>query len=447
MDPSNHFQSLLRSIQSKTAFVGVIGLGYVGLPLSNLLHQAGFHVIGYDIDAQKIQKLQTGLSYIRHIQPHITKRLSLSDRFTPTTQFSQLTKCQVLIICLPTPLAPHNEPDMSYVFSAAHQIATILTPATLVVLESTTYPGATDTDLVNILSKSSLSLGHQFFVAFSPEREDPANQTYATSDIPKLVAGVEPKSTALAHMLYKTAGFRDPVLVSSARVAECAKLLENTYRAVNIALVNELKLVFEAMNVNIWDVLDAAATKPFGYHRFDPGPGIGGHCIPVDPFYLTWKAKESTAPCSFIELAAVTNARMPLHVVDRTQHALNQHRKCLNGSQILLLGIAYKSNVDDIREAPSLVIWERLLHLGAHVHYYDPYVPLVCHTRKHAQLTSKRSITDATLKQTIHSYDAVILITHHHDFDNYSFLEGFKGCVIDTRNRIPRDMDLRIVQA
>ncbi|CAN8062972.1 unnamed protein product [Agarophyton chilense] len=452
MDSSEHakassYDALLTLLKSREACIGVIGLGYVGLPLANILHDSGYHVIGYDVDALKIERLEKGSSYIRHMESDIVKKLSQSGHFTPTTDFNKLQLCQVLIICLPTPVGSHDEPDMSYVFSTASRIAKIIKPKTLVVLESTTYPGATDTDLVDILSTSNLQLGEDFFVAFSPEREDPANAVYQTHNIPKLVGGVDQKSSVLVEQLYRNGGFKKPIRVSSARVAECAKLLENTYRAVNIALVNELKLVFESMDVDIWEVLDAAGTKPFGFQRFDPGPGIGGHCIPIDPFYLTWKAKEAGAPCSFIELAAKTNARMPLRVVKRTQDALNYDRKCAQGSLILLLGIAYKPNVDDIREAPSLVIWENLISLGARVDYYDPCVPVVCQTRKHAELSTKESVSTADLSARLHEYDAIVLITHHDRFDNYTFLDGFRGIVIDTRNRVPKNMGLRIFQA
>ncbi|KAI0565097.1 UDP-glucose/GDP-mannose dehydrogenase [Gracilaria domingensis] len=452
MDSNDHvktssYDKLLALLKYKDACIGVIGLGYVGLPLANLLHDSGYRVVGYDVDVLKIERLKKGICYIRHMEPDVARKLSQSKHFTPTIEFSELELCQVLIICLPTPVGSHDEPDMSYVFSTASRIAKIIRPGTLVVLESTTYPGATDTDLVDILSTSDLKMGEDFFVAFSPEREDPGNAIYKTHNIPKLVGGVDQKSSILVEELYKNGGFQKPVRVSSARVAECAKLLENTYRAVNIALVNELKLVFESMNVDIWEVLDAAGTKPFGFQRFDPGPGIGGHCIPIDPFYLTWKAKETGAPCRFIELAAKTNARMPLRVVKCTQDALNDHNKCANGSLILLLGIAYKPNVDDIREAPSLIIWEELLALGALVEYYDPCVPVVCHTRKHSDLSMKESVSETSLRSRVHDYDALILITHHDRFGNYSFLEGFQGIVIDTRNRIPKHMGLRIVRA
>lgn len=444
---SKDYDQLYQRLTERKAVIGVIGLGYVGLPLAHTLHSSGFSVIGFDNDTGKIDKLGAGISYIQHIKPHVAQHLSSSEKFAPTSDFAQLKQCDVLIMCLPTPVGPHNEPDMSFVLSTTHRIAQILQPGRLIVLESTTYPGATDTDIADILSTSNLKLGHDYFLAFSPEREDPGNIQYKTQNIPKLLGGVDVKSGTLAQLLYRTGGFANTVKVSSARVAECAKLLENTYRAVNIALVNEMKQVFESMGVNIWEVLDAAETKPFGYHRFDPGPGIGGHCIPVDPFYLTWKAKETGAPCSFIELAAIVNANMPEAVVVRLQAALNDETKSVKGSHILILGIAYKPNVDDIREAPALVIWERLLDLGANVSYYDPFVPVICQTRRHMRLSQQRSITEDNLILKSTTTDAVVLITHHSCFEGYSFLKGFQGPVVDTRSRIPASLGLKIVRA
>lgn len=443
------YDQLLLRLTTRQATVGVIGLGYVGLPLAHTLHTAGMKVIGYDTDKDKVSKLRRGETYIHHIKPDIAKQLSNSSRFDSTSCFSDLHACDALIMCLPTPVGPHNEPDMSFVLETVRQIASMLHPGMLIVLESTTYPGATDTDILSVLNSSGLSIGDDYFLAFSPEREDPGNHSYTTSNIPKLLGGVDKRSAIAANTLYSNGGFKNTVVVSSARVAECAKLLENTYRAVNIALVNEMKQVFESMDVNIWEVLDAAETKPFGFHRFDPGPGIGGHCIPVDPFYLTWKAKETGAPCSFIELAATVNANMPEIVVGRVQAALNDDTKSVRKSRILLLGIAYKPNVDDIREAPALVIWERLLDLGADVVYFDPFVPVVCHTRKHMRLSQQHSISQEDVSELIQAgkMDAVVLVTHHDCFSLYNFLKGFCGPVVDTRNRVPQNLGLRIVRA
>lgn len=444
---ATHFQDLVQLIEEKAATIGIIGLGYVGLPLAHTINASGFRVVGYDIDEKKINKLKEGVTYIKHVKGDIAADLKASHHFTPTVDFSTLVECDVLIMCLPTPVGPHNEPDMSYVLQTSRGIRQQLRKGQLIILESTTYPGATETDIVDVLRVSGLKLGLEYFVAFSPEREDPGNAKFSTATIPKLVGGVDEASGRLADHFYRQGGFERTVRVSHARVAECAKLLENTYRAVNIALVNELKTVFESMGVNIWEVLDAASTKPFGYHRFEPGPGIGGHCIPVDPFYLTWRAKETGAPCDFIELAATVNAAMPGKVVERVQWALNGEKRSVNGSRVLLLGIAYKANVDDMREAPALVIWEKLLDLGAEVLFYDPLVPVVCQTRKHGRLSQQRSIdlhAGATIGQQA---DAVILVTAHECFGDYSFLTGFQGPVVDTRNQIPSSLGVKVVRA
>lgn len=338
---------------------------------------------------------------------------------------------------------------MSYVLSAVRRLVPILHPGALVVLESTTYPGATDSELAQILSRDGAAvLGTDFFLAYSPEREDPANTKFHTAAVPKLVGGVDVASGALAEAVYAAAGFTSPVRVSSARVAECAKLLENTYRAVNIALVNELKGVFAAMDVDVFEVLDAAATKPFGFFRFDPGPGIGGHCIPVDPFYLAWKARECGKQSAFIELAGRVNAAMPGKVVQHVQRALNKERKAVNGARVLLLGVAYKAEVDDIREAPALAIWEELRVMGGNVKFHDPYVRVVCKTRKYAQLAGELSVErPRNGEECSGMYDIVVVITNHQVFEGYSFLDGFRGPVVDTRNCVPKQLRVQIVQA
>eukprot|EP00177_Eucheuma_denticulatum_P007322 GFKZ01013324.1.p1 GENE.GFKZ01013324.1~~GFKZ01013324.1.p1 ORF type:complete len:491 (+),score=34.52 GFKZ01013324.1:116-1474(+) len=444
--PGPHFHSLHAKLSAKTAVIGIIGLGYVGLPLANTLHTSGFTVVGYDTDVTKIHKLQRGESYIHHINAQIARCLSQSPRFSAVNEISALSACDVLVLCVPTPVGPHNEPDMTFVTGCTRQVAGVMRGGALVVLESTTYPGATDGDLVGVLAGFGKRVGEECYLAYSPEREDPGNTRFKTHEIPKLVGGVDEASGVLAELFYTRGGFERTVRVSSARVAECAKLVENSYRAVNIALVNELKVVFESMGVDVWEVLAAAGTKPFGFQRFDPGPGIGGHCIPVDPFYLTWKAKETGAPCGFIELAAMVNAQMPGRVVGRVQQALNDECKSVKGSRILLLGIAYKANVDDIREAPGLVIWERLLDLGAVVRYYDPFVRSVCETRKHARLWKEESVEMEGSVRGL-GYDAVVVVTNHKCFEGYCFLQGFEGPVVDTRNAIDRDMGLKVVRA
>jgi UDP-N-acetyl-D-glucosamine dehydrogenase len=442
------YAKLRQSLQDRTAQIGVIGLGYVGLPLVHTFHTAGCRVLGYDTDTSKVQSLSQGKSYIRHISSACIADLAASQCFRASSTFADLEGCEVLVICLPTPVGPHNEPDMSYVTSTVEEITGILRSGVLLVLESTTYPGATDTDLVNILRRGSgLRLGFDYFVAYSPEREDPGNPDFATTDIPKLVGGVDGDSGMLAELLYLRGGFARVERVSSARVAECAKLLENSYRAVNIALVNELKGVFRSMDVDIWEVLDAAATKPFGYARFDPGPGIGGHCIPVDPFYLAWKARETGNACSFIALAAEVNAGMPATVVSQVQRALNDACKPVRGSRVLLLGVAYKANVDDMRCAPALEVWAGLAELGAVVHYHDPFVPVVCATRRHPKIAGTCSSPFTAEALRAERYDAVVVITHHDCFGEYPGLDGFEGPVVDTRHRVLPRPGLKLVSA
>jgi UDP-N-acetyl-D-glucosamine dehydrogenase len=439
--------ALLERITNRNAIIGVIGLGYVGLPLARTLHGAGCTVIAFDTDKSKIAYINAGKSYIKHVGDDRIALLASSSRFRATFKFDDLSTCDVLVICLPTPVGAHNEPDMSYVTSAVTQVAGVLRRGVLVVLESTTYPSATDTELTSILDGGSgLAQGVDYFLAYSPEREDPGNKKFSTAMIPKLVGGVGEASGNIARMFYLCGGFERVVLVSSARVAECAKLLENIYRAVNIALVNELKGVFRDMDVDIWEVLDAASTKPFGFQRFDPGPGIGGHCIPVDPFYLAWKAKEtSTDACRFIKLAAAINAGMPAKVVGSVQTALNAGRKAVNGARILVLGVAYKPDVDDIRCAPALDVWEGLAALGAEVSYHDPYVGAVCATRRHPALAGAASVGFTREAVDGARYDAVVVITHHTCFGDYAPLDGFLGPIVDTRNCVPKRDGLNII--
>lgn len=556
-----HAAALLAGLAAKTAAVGIIGLGYVGLPLAVTVHAAGLPVIAYDADAAKVGALSAGRSYIRHIPEETVAALARSPRFTPTARLADLAAAAVVVLCLPTPVGGHNEPDMSYVAGAAAALRGVLAEGALVVLESTTYPGATDEELAAILTDDRsgggageageavggggggpktpagrrgrspggaeggggvtpgppglldgavtpaaaaagvahpaavaaavlapparlpppadadggtavaaaaangdapgrpppftapepaaplprLVLGVTLFLAYSPEREDPGNATHTNASVPKLVGGVDAVSGDLAVAFYTAAGFASPVRVSSARVAECAKLVENIFRAVNIALVNELKLVFTRLGVDVWEVLAAAETKPFGYMRFDPGPGIGGHCIPVDPWYLAWKAREVGGGCAFIELAAATNAAMPAAVVGAVSTALNGRRRAVNGSVVLLVGVAYKAGVDDVREAPALVIWDQLAALGAAVRYHDPYVPVLPLTRRRPHLAGVASVrwTPASLDEV----DAVVVVTHHPCLAPWAALDGYRGPVIDTRNCVPSGMGLDIVRA
>jgi len=428
--------ALLRSrIQNRTAHVGIIGLGYVGLPLALLLTEERFPVTGFDIDAKKVDVLSQGASYIYRI-PATEIKMARDHGFKATTNYSELTGMDAIIICVPTPLNEHREPDLSYITCTLESIAPYLQPGQLVVLESTTYPGTTEEVMVPLLeSKNPLALKAErngedreniFYVAFSPEREDPGNNTVARRDIPKVVGGLGPTATALGCALYGSI-FNSTVPVASPAVAEMAKLLENIYRCVNIALVNELKLLCLRMGIDIWSVIDAARTKPFGFQPFYPGPGLGGHCIPVDPFYLSWKAKEWDFQTRFIELAGEINASMPYHVVDAISSAVNHRARPLPGTHLLILGVAYKKDVDDLRESPALTVIELLQKAGAIVSYNDPYVPTIGRGRKYdLNMTS-------TPLENLQQYDCVVILTDHSDYD-YQRIVQESRLVIDTRN-------------
>ena len=372
--------------------IAVVGLGYVGLPLSLQFARSGVYVLGLDIDSGKVDAVNQGRSYIRHVPAEMVAEQVNAGRLFAATDFSRVKEVTAVIICVPTPLNKNREPDISFILQTGRAIAPHMEPGTLVVLESTTYPGTTDEDLLSVLEAGSgLKAGEGFHLAFSPEREDPANPASRVSEVPKLVGGLTPVCLEKALQIYGQA-IKTLVPVSSCRVAEAAKLLENIFRSVNIALVNELKLVYAAMGIDIWEVIDAAKTKPFGFMAFYPGPGLGGHCIPIDPFYLTWKAREFQHSTRFIELAGEINTAMPAHVVERLGEALNAARKSLNGSRVLVLGLAYKPNVDDERESPSYRIMESLKQRGAEVAYYDPYVPVIRPTREHPQWAGIKSI-------------------------------------------------------
>jgi UDP-N-acetyl-D-glucosamine dehydrogenase len=375
-------QELLEKIRRRDAVVGVIGQGYVGLPLALAFHDAGFRVTGFDVDPGKVDAISRGESFIRHIGPERVAAAVASGRYAATADFARLRACDALLICVPTPLGTHREPDNSYIHATVREIAKRLRYGQLVVLESTTYPGTTDGEVRPILEESGLRCPGEFLLAFSPEREDPGRADFTTRTIPKVVGGVDPTSTEAAAMLYGAALDR-VVPVSSATVAESCKLLENIFRSVNIALVNELKVVFAQMGIDIWEVIDAAKTKPFGFMPFYPGPGLGGHCIPLDPFYLAWKAAEFGAWTHFIELAGEINTRMPAYVVARTAEALNEARRPLKGARVLVLGLSYKPNIDDDRESPSYEILRLLEAAGAEVGYCDPFFPRTHPTRKH----------------------------------------------------------------
>jgi len=411
--------------------IAVVGLGYVGLPLSLQFARSCVSVLGLDVDARKVQLLNNGQSYIKHIQPSTVAELVKSGKFSATTEFKRVKDVEAVIICVPTPLTKNREPDISFVLETGRMIAPYLSKGALVVLESTTYPGTTDEDLRLVLEKGSgMTAGKAFHLAFSPEREDPANVENNVKSIPKVVGGYTQACLARAMSLYGRA-IDKLVPVSSCRVAEATKLLENIFRSVNIALVNELKLVYAAMGIDIWEVIEAAKTKPFGFMPFYPGPGLGGHCIPIDPFYLTWKARESGKHTRFIELAGEINTAMPEHVVNRVSTALNHQRKALNGSKILVLGLAYKPNVDDERESPSYVLMKLLLDGGAEVQFYDPYVSVIKATREHPQFAGKKSVD--WNRATIEGFDLVLIATNHSSL-NYHELGDWARCIVDTRN-------------
>jgi UDP-N-acetyl-D-glucosamine dehydrogenase len=411
--------------------IAVVGLGYVGLPLSLQFARSCVSVLGLDVDRNKVQLLNNGQSYIRHIEPSAVADLVSSGKFAASTEFSRVKDVQAVIICVPTPLTKNREPDISFVLETGRTIAPYLSKGTLVVLESTTYPGTTDEDLRVVLEEGSgMKAGTDFHLAFSPEREDPANEQSNVKVIPKVIGGYTPACLRQAMALYGKA-IDNIVPVSSCRVAEAAKLLENIFRSVNIALVNELKIVYGAMGIDIWEVIEAAKTKPFGFMPFYPGPGLGGHCIPIDPFYLTWKAREYGRHTRFIELAGEINTAMPEYVVHRVADALNTRNEAVNGSRVLILGLAYKPNVDDERESPSYVLMDLLSQRGAELEYYDPYVPVIKPTREHSHWAGKKSVEWD--RATIESFDLVLIATNHNCV-NYQDLADWAQCIVDTRN-------------
>ncbi len=411
--------------------IAIVGLGYVGLPLCLQFARKGSRVLGLDIDAAKVDAINAGRSYIHHISEASVQEQVESHRLSASIDFSKVSESAAVVICVPTPLNKNREPDISYIIQTGKAIAPYLKKDMLVVLESTTYPGTTDEDLRAVLEAGSgLTAGKDFCLAFSPEREDPGNPDSKVAKIPKVVGGLTATCLERATQLYSRAVER-VVPVSSCRAAEATKLLENIFRSVNIALVNELKVVYGAMGIDVWEVIEAAKTKPFGYMPFYPGPGLGGHCIPIDPFYLTWKAREYGQATRFIELAGEINTSMPQHVIQRLSEALNQHRKPLNGSRILLVGLAYKANVDDDRESPGYILLDLMKAAGAQVDYYDPYVPVIRPSREHSHWAGLKSIT--WNRETISKYDACLVATAHHCVD-YCQLVDWAQLIVDTRN-------------
>jgi UDP-N-acetyl-D-glucosamine dehydrogenase len=432
---------LERKIKEKKAHIGVIGLGYVGLPLVKTFLGAGFDATGFDVDQKKVNLLNRGRSYIKHVTGEDLKPFIREKKFRATSDFKDLSNVDAIVVCVPTPLDPHRNPDLSYVLNTTQAIAAHLKNGQLIVLESTTYPGTTEEEMLPLLEKKGMKVGEDFYLAYSPERENPGDEIYTTAKIPKVVGGVTPACRRLAKVLYDQIVV-ETIPVSAPRVAEATKLLENIFRSVNIALVNELKMIFERMDIDVWEVIQAASSKPFGYMPFYPGPGYGGHCIPVDPFYLTWKAKEVDYQTKFIELAGEINTMMPYYVVSKTVESLNKNRKSVRGAKILVLGIAYKKDVDDQRESPALKIISLLQNKGARVAYNDPYV----HESKGHRNYPGLSLKSVPLGQKmLKAYDAVIIVTDHSEYD-YGWIVKNSSLVIDTRHAIKKKVK-KVVKA
>jgi len=432
---NTYFSNLLSRVQDKTAKVGIIGLGYVGLPLAVTAAKRGMHVTGFDIDPTKITSLENADSYIEAVDSADLKTLYSQDRVKWTADFSLLSEMDVIVICVPTPLTEHREPDLSYVSETTTVIANNLSAETLIILESTTYPGTTAEVLTPILAESGFEPGKEIFIGFSPEREDPGNATFRTATIPKIVAGDGKEAGKLAEAFYQNVV--DAVVpVSTTQTAEAIKITENIFRAVNIALVNEMKVVFDAMGIDVWEVIDGAATKPFGFMPFYPGPGLGGHCIPIDPFYLTWKAREFDLSTRFIELAGEINSNMPRYVINRLREVLDQKSGIgLSKARVLIIGIAYKKNVPDMRESPSVQLMSILEEAGTNVDFHDPHVPEIPKMRKYPQFLGKQSVAFGDIEAN--KYDAVLIATDHDDID-YAALTSLNLPIIDTRNAINR---------
>ena len=425
-------EDALEKITGRSAVIGIVGLGYVGLPLVLGFVARGFRVIGLDIDESKVKALKAGESYIEHIPGEPIQEAAGKGHFEPTSDFSEASRADALILCVPTPLNEHNEPDLSFVLGTIEGLVPHLRAGQVVSLESTTYPGTTDEELRPRIEATGFTVGEEIFLVYSPEREDPGNPHFSATSIPKVVGGTTANCARVGQALYESV-ISEVVLVRSTQIAEFAKLLENIYRAVNIGLVNELKIAADRMGIDIWEVIQAASTKPFGFKAFYPGPGLGGHCIPIDPFYLTWKAREYGVHTRFIELAGEINTSMPQWVVQRTMEALNERAKSVKGSRILLMGLAYKEDVDDMRESPTFDLMDQLAELGAEISYYDPHIPEILPTREHAQWTGTKSI--AWTPEEVTAFDCILIATNHRAFDLPSLLDH-ADLVVDTRNAV-----------
>jgi UDP-N-acetyl-D-glucosamine dehydrogenase len=433
---------LIKKIKQNKFKVGIIGLGYVGLPLALEFSIKNITVLGFDLDTEKVRKINIEKkSYIKHIPSEKIKKEVNKKTFIATSDFSRIKEVDIVIICVPTPLNVNREPDLSYVLNSTIEIAKYMKRGQLISLESTTYPGTTDEDILKILEKTGMKVGKDFYLCFSPEREDPNNLHYSTATIPKVIGGVTSKCTLIGEMVYRKV-INTVIPVSNSRAAEATKLLENIYRSINIALVNELKIVFDRMNIDIWEVIRAASTKPFGFTPFYPGPGLGGHCIPIDPFYLTWKAREYEISTKFIELAGEINTSMPYYVVEKVMYALNKNFKHINGAKILILGLAYKKDIDDIRESPSLKLIELLQDRGAKVDYNDEYVTEIPKIRKYT--FNKKSIK--MTKSNLEKYDLVLLSTDH-SYYNYPLILKSSKIIVDTRNAFGKFNNIKIFKA
>ncbi|NBX65505.1 MAG: nucleotide sugar dehydrogenase [Proteobacteria bacterium] len=443
-NPEQLAATLAHKIKSRNAVVAVIGLGYVGLPLILGFADADFPVLGLDVDAAKIKNLRAGKSYVKHIPSDVVAAAVNKGKFETSSSLADVARADVIIICLPTPLTKQRDPDLSYITNTAKSIAPYIKRGQLVILESTTWPGTTTEVMIPLLQESGLKSREDFFVAFSPEREDPGNKNYNTRSIPKVVGGDGPHATQLADALYSS--FIDKtVVVSTPDTAEAVKLTENIFRSVNIALVNELKVIYDAMGIDVWEVINAAATKPFGFMPFYPGPGLGGHCIPIDPFYLTWKAREYELNTRFIELAGEIIANMPRYVVGKLVEGMDsKFKKGLNGANILLLGMAYKKNIDDMRETPTLKLIDLIEARGAQTAYHDPFVPEVPMTREHPEYAGRKSVP--LTAAAIASYDAVVIVTDHDDVD-YALISQHAKLVVDTRNMMANFDKSNVVKA